>query len=52
MLGSLLRGEALSDAARLAAEFVQRCAAHTLSLGTPVLEGAQFEPLLGELIGR
>lgn len=52
VLGSLLRGEALSDAAQLAAEFVQRCAAHTLALGTPVLEGVQFEPLLGELIGR
>ena len=39
-------------AAQRAAEFVQRCAAHTLALGTPVLEGVQFEPLLGELMQR
>ena len=48
-LGALLRGERLSDAARRAAEFVQRCAAYTLAVGTPLLEGVQFEPLLGEL---
>ena len=49
LLGALLRGERLSDAARRAAEFVQRCAAYTLAVGTPLLEGVQFEPLLGEL---
>ena len=52
LLGALLLGEPLEDAAQRAAEFVQRCAAHTLSLGTPVLEGVQFEALLGELIGK
>ena len=42
----------METAAQRAAEFVQRCAAHTLALGTPVLEGVQFEPLLGELMQR
>ena len=50
VLGAMLRGEPLETAAQRAAEFVQRCAAHTLALGTPVLEGVQFEPLLGELM--
>ena len=49
LLGSLLRGEDLAAANGRAVEFVQRCAAHTLALGTPVLEGVQFEPLLGSL---
>ena len=49
-LGALLRGERLSEAVRRAVEFVQRCASHTLALGTPVLEGVEFEPLLGELM--
>ena len=39
VLGAMLRGEPLETAAQRAAEFVQRCAAHTLALGTPVLEG-------------
>ena len=50
VLGSLLRGEALCSGVRKAVEFVQRCARHTLALGTPVLEGVQFEPLLRELM--
>ncbi|MFQ7452277.1 MAG: hypothetical protein ACLRNQ_13735 [Flavonifractor plautii] len=45
-------GEPLETAAQRAAEFVQRCATHTLALGTPVLEGVQFEPALGELMQR
>ena len=49
LLGALLRGEGLGAASKRAVDFVQRCAAHTLALGTPVLEGVQFEPLLGEL---
>ena len=49
VLGALLRGGSLADAAGRAVEFVQRCAARTLALGTPPLEGVQFEPLLGEL---
>ena len=49
LLGSLLRGEDLAAANGRAVEFVQRCARRTLELGTPPLEGVQFEPLLGEL---
>ena len=51
LLGALLRGEDLAGAAQLSVEFVQHCAAYTLTLGTPPLEGVQFEPLLGELTG-
>lgn len=50
LLGSLLRGEPLGQAAQRAADFVQKCTARTLQLGTPVLEGVEFEPLLGELM--
>ena len=50
LLGSLLRGERLAGASQRAAEFVQRCAAYTLAVGTPLAEGVQFEPLLGELM--
>lgn len=52
LLGGLLRGDGLEGAVRLAAEFVGHCVAYTLALGTPVLEGVQFEPLLGELTGK
>lgn len=50
LLGGLLRGEPLSDATALAVEFVRECVAHTLSSGTPVLDGVQFEPLLNKLL--
>ena len=50
VLGALLRGETLARAAHRGADFVQRCVARTLALGTPILEGVQFEPLLGELM--
>ena len=50
LLGSLLRGEGLADASQRAADFVQHCVAYTLAVGTPLLEGVQFEPLLGELM--
>lgn len=52
VLGALLRGEGLERAAQRGADFVQRCVAHTLAQGTPILEGVQFEPLLGELMLR
>lgn len=52
VLGSLLRGESLERAAQRGADFVQRCVAYTLELGTPVLEGVQFEPLLRELMSE
>ncbi|MBM6723168.1 MULTISPECIES: pyridoxamine kinase [Oscillospiraceae] len=50
VLGALLRGEGLEQAAQRGANFVQRCVAHTLAQGTPILEGVQFEPLLGALM--
>lgn len=50
LLGSLLRGEDLPAAAAAAVEFVRKCVHRTLTLGTPVLEGVQFEGLLCELI--
>ena len=51
LLGSLLRGEGLAGASQRAADFVQHCVAYTLAVGTPLPEGVQFEPLLGELMG-
>lgn len=50
LLGALLRGEQLHAACRRAVNFVALCAAYTLALGTPAVEGVHFEPLLGELI--
>jgi pyridoxine kinase len=50
LLGALLRGESLPDANARAVSFVRRCAAHTLTLGTPVLDGVYFESQLGHLI--
>lgn len=50
LLGSLLRGEALSDATARAVDFIQKAVARTLTAGTPMLEGVQFEPLLQELV--
>ena len=49
VLGALLRGEGLPSATGRAVDFVGQCAHRTLELGTPVLEGVQFEPLLGGL---
>lgn len=49
LLGALLRGESLERASILAVGFVQRAVRRTLDLGTPALEGVQFEGLLGEL---
>lgn len=46
LLGSLLKGAALPQSAEQAVTFVQTCAAATLELGTPILDGVQFEPLL------
>lgn len=50
VLGSLLRGETLSDAMARAVEFIQQCVCRTLAAGTPVLDGVQFEPLLHSLM--
>lgn len=51
LLGGLLREESLRSASARAVDFVRRCARRTLELGTPVLEGVQFEGLLGALTG-
>ena len=46
LLGSLLNGAPLPQSMERAVSFVQTCAAATLELGTPILDGVQFEPLL------
>ncbi len=50
LLGGLLKGRTLPQSAERAVTFVQKCAAHTLALGTPLLDGVQFEPLLRDLL--
>ncbi len=50
LLGGLLRGESLRDAADLAVRFVRKCAAFTREQQGDRREGVMFEPLLGELI--
>lgn len=50
LLGSLLRGETLSESTAQAVDFIQKSVARTLAAGTPMLEGVQFEPLLRELL--
>lgn len=50
MLGALLRGESLHNAAELAVHFVQKCAAFTNVLNGDKREGVMFERLLKELM--
>ena len=50
LLGALMRGDELPGSVRQAVDFVQRCVACTLGVGTQPLEGVQFEPLLKELV--
>jgi len=50
LLGALLRGENLADASKRAVAFVRRCAAYTIKLGAPVLDGVNFESQLRHLI--
>lgn len=50
VLGAILRGESLACAAARAAAFVRVCTAYTLRLGTPGLDGVNFENKLGELL--
>ncbi len=52
LLGALLRGGELRNAAECAVEFVRGAVRRTLELGTPILEGVQFEGLLGALVNR
>ncbi len=49
LTGALVKGQSLSQAARLAAEFVSLCAARTGEQGLPTREGVDFEPLLWKL---
>ena len=49
LLGGLLRGDALADAAKRAASFVRDCIAYTAARGTDAMHGVQFEPLLHKL---
>ena len=51
LLGGLLREKPLGQAAADAVSFVQQCVGRTLALGTPPLEGVEFEGLLGQLTG-
>ena len=50
MLGSLLRGDSLHTAAKLAVDFVQKCAAFTNALNGDKREGVMFERLLKDLM--
>ena len=50
LLRALMRGAELPGSVRQAVDFVQRCVACTLEVGTQPLEGVQFEPLLKELV--
>ena len=50
LLGSLLRGETLSESTARAVDFIQKSVARTLAAGTPMREGVHLEPLLGELL--
>lgn len=50
LLGALMRGDELPGSVEQAVSFVQQCVAHTLKVGTPPVEGVQFEPLLKELV--
>ena len=50
LLGALMRGDELPGSVRQAVDFVQRCVACTLEVGTQPLEGVQFESLLKELV--
>ncbi len=49
LLGRLLQGASLQDAAQQAVGFVRQSIRRTLDLKAPVIEGVQFEALLGLL---
>lgn len=51
LIGALVRGADLADAARQAAEFVRACGERTAEEDLPLREGVDFEPLLGLLTG-
>lgn len=49
LLGGLIHGQSLMEAVGRAVCFVRRSIRHTLELNAPIIEGPQFEALLGEL---
>lgn len=49
LVGAVVRGKTLLEAARLAAEFTSQCVRRTWNEGTPRREGVGFEPLLWRL---
>ena len=49
LVGAIVRGWTLEEAAHLAAEFTSRCARRTWEEDTPRREGVDFEPLLWRL---
>ncbi|MEA4823931.1 MAG: pyridoxamine kinase [Clostridiaceae bacterium] len=50
LMGALLRGKTLRDAAALAADFVSDCVRLTAASGSPRREGLSIEPLIANLI--
>lgn len=51
LLGKLLRGAGLLEAAAWAVTFTAACARHTLAAGTPPLYGVELEAMLPQLMG-
>ena len=49
LVGAVVRGRPLAEAAQLAAEFTSQCVRRTREAGTPLREGVEFEPLLWRL---
>lgn len=49
LTGALVRGLSLTEAARMAVDFVRACAERTADQNLPMREGVDFEPLLGLL---
>lgn len=50
VLGGMMRGNSLAEAAALAVGFVADCVRFTLDVGTDIADGVQLESLLGKLI--
>lgn len=50
LLGYLMSGLSLSESTKKAVHFVSQSVAYTVALGTPILDGVCFEPLLKHLL--
>lgn len=50
LLGNMIQGRTLVQAAQQAVDFVSDCASYTLQAGTPPMEGVQLEALLSKLM--